>query len=160
MAAGRKTIARKRATTNARRGRTPSKSAQPTAKAAPPVQRKTPSRKVAQKAARGRTQTKRVPSNRTAAQMDAVLAAQFESMAEELGQIGELRTELKDVRMLVEALTGMVEGLVANQRAQDADPAPEMISEEHGASAEDADASDTADVQGVPETAEPTPSAL
>ena len=116
--------------------------------------------KVAAKAARGRTQTKRVPTNRTAAQMDAGLAVQFEFMAQELGQIGELRTELKDVRMLVEALTGLVEGLVANQRAQDADPAPEVTSEERGASAEDADESDTADDQRVPETAEPTPSAL
>jgi hypothetical protein len=62
--------------------------------------------------------------------------------------------------VLVEALTGMVEGLVANQRAQDADPAPEVISEERGASAEDADESDSADDQRVPETAESTPSAL
>ena len=151
-------MAPKRGATNASRGRTPSKSAQPKAKA--PARRTTPTRKVAPKAARGRTQTKRVPTNRTAAQMDAGLAAQFESMAQELGQIGELRTELKDVRMLVEALTGLVEGLVANQRAQDADPAPEVTSEERGASAEDADESDTADDQRVPETAEPTPSAL
>jgi hypothetical protein len=160
MAAGRKTMAPKRGATNASRGRTPSKSAQPKAKAQPPARRTTPTRKVAPKAARGRTQMKRVPTNRTAAQMDAGLAVQFEFMAQELGQIGEFRTELKDVRMLVEALTGMVEGLVANQRAQDADPAPEVISEEHGASAEDADEADTADDQRVPETAEPTPSAL
>jgi hypothetical protein len=85
---------------------------------------------------------------------------QFEVMAQELGQIGERRTELKDVRMRVEALTGMVEGLVANPRAQDADPMPEATSEGHGGSAADADESDTADGQRVPETAEPTPSAL
>jgi hypothetical protein len=154
-------MAPKRGATNASRGRTPSKSAQPKAKAPPPPRRSTtPTRKVAPKAARGRTQTKRVPTNRTAAPMDAGLAAQFESVAQELGQIGELRTELKDVRMLVEALTGMVEGLVANQRAQNVDPAPEVTSEEHGASAEDADEPDTADDQRVPETAESTPSAL
>ena len=151
-------MAPKRGATNASRGRTPSKSAQPKVKA--PARRTTPTHKVVPKAARGRTQTKRVPTNRTAAQMDAGLAVQFEFMAQELGQIGELRTELKDVRMLVEALTGLVEGLVANQRAQDADPAPEVTSEERGASAEDADESDTADDQRVPETAEPTPSAL
>ena len=116
--------------------------------------------KVAAKAARGRTQTKRVPTNRTAAPTDAGRAVQFEVMAQELGQIGDLRTELTDVRRRVEALTGMVEGLVANQRAQDADPVLEVTSEGHGASAEDADESDTADDQRVPETAEPTPSAL
>jgi hypothetical protein len=62
--------------------------------------------------------------------------------------------------MLVEALTGMVEGLVANLHAQDGDPEPEVTSEEHRASAEDADESDTADDQRVPETAESTPSGL
>jgi hypothetical protein len=77
-----------------------------------------PTRKIAQKAARSQTQTKRVPSNRTAAQIDPVLGAQLESMAQELGQIPEILTELKDLRRLVDALTGMVEGLVANQRAR------------------------------------------
>ena len=153
-------MAPKRGATNASRGRIPSKSAQPKAKAPRPARRTTPTRKVAPKAARGRMQTTRVPTNRTAAQMDAGLAVQFEFMAQELGQIGDLRTELTDVRRLVEALTGMVEGLVANQRAQDADPAPEVTTEEHRASAENADEPDTADDQRVPETAEPTPSAL
>ena len=126
MAAGQKKTAPKRGATNARRGRPPSRSAQPKAKAAPPAQRTMPTRKIAQKAARSQTQTKRVPSNRTAAQIDPVLAAQFESMAQELGQIPEIRTELKDLRRLVDALTGMVEGLVANQRAQGGDPEPEV----------------------------------
>ena len=153
-------MAPKRGATNASRGRTPSKSAPPKVKTASPARRKTPTRNVAQKGARGGTQTKLAPSNRTGAPMDAVLAAQFEAMAQEFGQIRELRTELHDLRMLVEALTGMVEGLVANQRAQDADPAREVTSEEHGASAEDADESDSDDDQRVPETAEPTPSAL
>jgi hypothetical protein len=156
MAAGRKKTAPKRGATNTPRGRTPSKSAQPKAKTAPPGGRTTPSRKVAQKAARGRTQTKRVPSNRTAAQMDAVLAAQFESMAQEPGQIRELRTELNDLRMLVETLTGMVEGLLTDNRAQDGDPEPDVTSEEHRASAEGADEPDTADDQRVPETADST----
>jgi hypothetical protein len=92
--------------------------------------------------------------------MDAVLAAQFESTAQELGQIRELRTELNDLRMLVEALSRMVEGLLANKRAQDGDPEPEVTSEEHPASAEDADEPDTPDDQRVPETADSTPSAL
>ena len=159
MAAGQKKTAPKRGATNARRGRPPSKSAQPKAKAAPPAQRTTPTRKIAQKAARSQTQTKRVPSNRTAAQIDAVLAAQFESMAQELGQIPEIRTELKDLRRLVDALTGMVEGLVANQRAQGGDPEPEVTSKEQCDSAAGADEPDTADDQRVPETAESAPSA-
>jgi hypothetical protein len=72
--------------------------------------------------------------------MDAVLAAQFEAMAQEFGQIRELRIELHDLRMLVETLTGMVEGLVANHRASDGDRAPEATTaEEHRASAKDAD---------------------
>jgi hypothetical protein len=160
MAAGRKKTAPKRGATNAPRGRTASSSAQAKAKAAPPARHKTPTRKLAQKAARGRTQTERVPSNRTAAQMDPVLAAQFESMARELRQIPEIRTELKDLRRLVEALTGMVEGLVANQRAKDGDPKPEVTSEGHRVSAKDADESDIAGDQRAPETAEATPSAL
>jgi hypothetical protein len=150
MVAGQKKTAPKRGATNARRGRPPSKSAQPKAKAAPPAQRTMPTRKIAQKAARSQTQTKRVPSNRTAAQIDPVLGAQLESMAQEMGQIPQIRTELKDLRRLVDALTGMVEGLVANQRAQGG---------EHRASAEGADEPDTADDQRVPETAESAPSA-
>jgi hypothetical protein len=98
-----------------------------------------------------------VPSNRSASQVDAALAAQIETMAQEVGQIPEVRAELRDLRRLVEALTGMVEGLIANQRAQGGDPAPEVTPEKHRALAEDAD---TADDQGMPETPESTPSAL
>jgi len=119
-----------------------------------------PTQKVAQKAERDRTQTKRVPSNRTASQVDAALAAQIQSMAQEVGQIPEVRTELKDLRKLVEALTGMVEGLVANHRTQGGDPGLEVTPEKHRAPSDDADESETADDQGVPETAESTPSAL
>jgi hypothetical protein len=161
MAAGRKKTAPKRGATNARRGRTPSKSAPPKAKTASPALRKTPTRTVAQKGARGGTQTKRAPANRSVAQIDAVLAAQFAAMAREFGQIRELLTELHDLRMLVEALTGMVEGLVANHRTSDGDRAPEATTAEaHRASAQDADAPNTAGDQRVPETAEPTLPAL
>lgn len=154
MAAGRKNTPPKQGATKARRGRPPGKWAP--SKTAGPARPKTPTRKVAQKAAHARTQTKPVPSNRTAAQMDAVLAAQFEAMAQELGQIRELRTELNDVRMLVQALTEMVEGLVANQRAQDADPEPAFAAEERHAAAADAGEPDTADDHHGPETAEST----
>ena len=93
--------------------------------------------------------------------MDAVLAAQFEAMAQEFGQIRELRTELHDLRMLVEALTGMVEGLVANHRISDGDRKPEVTTAEaHRASAMDADEPAPADDQHMPETAEPAPPAL
>ena len=160
MAASRKNTGPKHGATNPRRGRPPSKSAQPKAKAAPPARRNMPTQKVAQKAVRDRTQTKRVPSNRTASQVDAALAAQIETMALEVGQIPEVRTELKDLRRLVEELTGMVERLVANQRAQGGDPGPEAAPGKHRPLAEDTDESDTADDQGVPETAESTPSAL
>jgi len=54
----------------------------------------------------------------------------------------------------------MVEGLIASQRAQGGDPGPEVTPEKHRALAEDADESDTADDQGVRETAESAPSAL
>ena len=77
-----------------------------------------------------------------------------------MGQIPEVRTELKDLRRLVEELAGMVEGLIASQRAQGGDPGSEVTPEKHRALAEDADESDTADDQGVRETAESTPSAL
>lgn len=160
MAAGRKKMAPKRGATNARRGRPPSGSAQPKAKTAPPAQHETPAKKIAQKAARGRTQAKRVPSNRTAVQMDAGLSAQLESIAQELGQIRELRAELTDLRMRVEALTGMVESLLANQRAQAGDPGPDVTSEAHRASAENADEPATAGDQRVTEMAGSTPSAL
>ena len=50
--------------------------------------------------------------------MDAGLAGQLESMTQELGQIRETCSGLKDLRRLVEALTVMVEGRVANQRVQ------------------------------------------
>jgi hypothetical protein len=50
--------------------------------------------------------------------MDAGLTARLGSMAQELGQIRKICNELRDVRRLVETLTGMVEGLVANQRVQ------------------------------------------
>ena len=120
-----------------------------------------PTRKIAQKAARSQTQTKRVPSNRTAAQIDPVLGAQLESMAQELGQIPEILTELKDLRRLVDALTGMVEGLVANHRTSNGDRVPEVTTAEaHRASAMDADEPAPADDQHMPETAEPTPPAL
>jgi hypothetical protein len=116
---------------------------------------------MAQKGGRGGTQTKLAPAHRSGAPMDAVLAAQFEAMAQEFGQIRELRTELHDLRMLVEALTGMVEGLVANRRTGDGNREPEVTAlEEHRASAMDDDEPDPADDQRMPETAEPTPAAL
>jgi hypothetical protein len=161
MAAGRGKTGPKRGAANVRRGRTPSKSAPPKAKTASPARRKTPTRNVAKKGARGRTQTKLAPANRSGAPMDAVLAAQFEAMAQEFGQIRELRTDLHDLRMLVEALTGMVEGLVANHRTSDGDRAPAVTTAEaHRASARDDDEPDPADDQRMLETAEPTPPAL
>jgi len=84
MAASRRNTGPKHGATNPRRGRPPSKSAQPKAKAAPPTRRKMPAQKVAQKAVRGRAQTKRVRSNRTASQVDAALAAQIETMSQEV----------------------------------------------------------------------------
>jgi hypothetical protein len=161
MAAGRKKTAPKHAAANARRGRTPSKSAPPKAKTASPAHRKTATRNVAQKGARGGTQTKPAPAHRSGAPMDAVLAAQFAAMAQEFGQIRELRTELHDLRVLVEALTGMAEGLMANHRTSDGDREPEVTTAEaHHASARDDDEPDPADDQRMPETAEPTPAAL
>jgi len=160
MAAGRKSTGAKRAATNPRRGRPPSRSAQPKAKVAPLTRRKMPTQKVARKAARDRTRAKRVLSSRPAGQIDAALAAQIEAMAQEVGQIHEVRTELKDLRRLVETLTGMVEGLVATQRTQTGDPEPEATSEKHRDSAKGVDESDTADDQGVPETPESTLPAL
>jgi hypothetical protein len=161
MAAGRKKAAPKHAAAKARRGLPPSKSAPPKVKTASPARRKTPTRNVAQKGARVGTRTKLAPANRSGAPMDAVLAAQFEAMAQEFGQIRELRTELHDLRMLVEALTGMVEGLVANHRISDGDRKPEVTTAEaHRASAMDADEPAPADDQHMPETAEPAPPAL
>jgi hypothetical protein len=150
MAAGRKKAAPKRRATSARRGRPPIKSAPPKAQ----------SRKVAQKAAPSRTQTRRAPSTRTAPEVDAGLAAQLESMTQELGQIRETRSELKDLRRLVEVLTGMVEGLVANRRVQIGGPEQEVTSAEHRAPAQDAAEPHAADNQRVLERAESTPSDL
>jgi hypothetical protein len=160
MSAGRKNTGPKRETTRPRRGRTPSKSAQRQAKAAPLTRRKMPTQKGARKVAHERTQTKRVLSNRTAGQIDAALAAQIEAMAQQVGQIPEVRAELKELRRLVEALTGTVEGLIATQRTQSGNPEPEVKSERHGDSAKDADESDTVNDHGVPETAESTPPVL
>lgn len=51
----------------------------------------------------------------------------------------------------------MVEGLLADQRAQDGAPEQEVTSEEHHDSPEDADEPDIADDQRVPETADAAP---
>jgi hypothetical protein len=159
MAAGRKKTAPKHGATNARPGRTASSSVQAKAKAAPPARPKRPTRKVAQKAVRDRTQARRPESNRTVPQVDAVLAGQLESVAHELGQLRETRAELKDLRRLIEALTGMVEGLVADQRVQGGPSEQDVTSEEHRAPAKDADEPDTADDQRGLEPAESAPSA-
>ena len=156
MAADRKNAAPKRRATNARRGRPPVKSAQP--KAAAPARPKTPHQKVAQKATPGRTQTRRTPSNRAAPHVDAGLAGQLESMTQELGQIRETCSELKDLRRLVETLTGMVEGLVASQRVQIGSPEQEVTSAEHRSTAQDAEEPDAADDRLALEPPEPTPS--
>jgi hypothetical protein len=148
----------KRGATDARRGRTPIKSAQP--KAAAPARPKAPTRKAAKKAAPARTRTRRAPPNRTAPQTDAVLAAQLESMAQELRQIRETRAELKDLRRLVEALTGMVEGLVANQRVQSGVPGQEVTSEAHRAPAKHADEPKTGNDQPPLEPQGSEPSGL
>jgi uncharacterized membrane protein YccC len=156
MAAGRKSTAPKRGVTNARRGRPPIKSARPktTASARP----KTANQKAAKKAARGRTQSRRASSShRTPPKMDAVLAAQLETMAQEFG---EIRAELKDLRGLVEALTSMVEGLMATQRLQAPKPEQEVTSEEHQGRVEDVGRPDVADDQDILEMAESLPPAL
>ena len=151
MAAGRKKTAAKRGATTARRGRTASMTAKVKAKAPTPPRRKAPARKAAQKAPRSGAQVKRAPSSRGAARLDAVLAAQLEAIAQDLELIREFRTELSDLRIAVETLTGMVEDLAANQRAQDGNPEPEIASEENGASPVQVD---------EPETAESTSSDL
>ena len=81
-------------------------------------------------------------------------------MAQDLELIRGLRTELSDLRIAVETLTGMVEDLAANQRAQDGNPEPEVASEEDGASPVHVDEPETADDQRAPETAESTASDL
>jgi hypothetical protein len=158
MAAGRKSTTPKRGATNARRGRPPIKSAQQ--KTTVPARPKTPNQKVAKKAARGRAQPRRASSSHPAHQMDAVLIAQLETMAQELGEIREIRAELKDLRGLVESLTSMVEGLAATQPLQGGRPEQEVASEEHRATVDNAREPDAAGDQHVLETAEPLPSAL
>ena len=81
-------------------------------------------------------------------------------MAQDLGLIRELRTELSDLRIAVETLTGMVEDLAATQRAQDMNPEPEVASEEDGASPEHADEPGTTEDQRAPEAAGSTASDL
>ena len=78
-------------------------------------------------------------------------------MAEVLELIHGLRTGLSDLRIAVETLTGMVEDLAANQRAQDGNPEPEIASEEDGASPVHVEEPDD---QRTPETAESTASDL
>jgi len=158
MAAGRKNTAPKRRATTARGGRPSGKSGPP--KAAGPVRPKTPTRKVAQTATPGRPQTKRARSSRIAPQVDAGLTARLESMAQELAQIRDTCNELRDVRRLVETLTGMVEALVANQRVQTSGSEQEVTSEEHHAPAEAAGEPDTADDQQELESADSMPSEL
>lgn len=91
--------------------------------------------------------------------MDAGLTAQLEAMAHGLGQIDEARAELKDLRRLIEVLTGMVEGLVANQRASGDEPEQELTSEAPPASAK-AEETGAADDHPARELAESSPSIL
>lgn len=88
--------------------------------------------------------------------MDAVLAAQLGSTPQELGDIREIRADLKDLRRLVEALTGMIEGLPANR--QDGNPEQQVTSMEDQPPAEDTAEPGTGGDQDVLETAESTPS--
>jgi hypothetical protein len=159
MAAGRKSTAPKRGVTNARRGRPPIKSAQQ--KTTVPARPKTRNQKVAKKAARGRAQSSQASSSYPALQMDAVLTARLETMAQELGEIREIRADLKGLRGLVEALTSIVEGLAATtQRLPGSRPEQEITSEMHRATQEDAAEPDTAGDQQVLEMEESLPSAL
>lgn len=158
MAAGRKSTVAKRGATNAHRGRAPIKVARPKTKvrALP----KTPKQKVAKKAARGRTQPRRASSSRTPIQIAPAIAAQIETLAQELGEIREIRAELKDLRGLIEVLTSMVAGLMATERPHDDNPEREVMSEEHQAPVEDAVEPDTTGDLNIPETAESMPSDL
>jgi hypothetical protein len=51
--------------------------------------------------------------------MDAVLAAQLEAIAHGLQQISGMRTELQEIRTLVEALARQIAALVANSPVQE-----------------------------------------
>lgn len=134
----------------------PIKSAQ--SKTAVPARPKTSAKRVAKKVARGRTQPTRAPSSRTTApELDAVLAAKLESMAQELGEIREIRADLRVLRRLVEALTDMIEALPANR--QDSNPKRKATSEEDQPPVEDATEPGTVGDHDVLETAESTPSA-
>jgi hypothetical protein len=119
---------------------------------------KTPKQKVAKKAARGRTQSRRASSSRTPTQMDPTIAAQIETLAQDLAEIREIRAELKDLRGLIEVLTSMVAGLMATQPPQDDNPEQEVMSEEHQPPVEDAVEPDATGDLHIPETAESMPS--
>lgn len=149
-------MAPKRRAADTRRGRPPIKSAQP--KTAVLARPKASAKKVAKKVARGRTQpTQALPSRTTAPAMDAVLAAKLESMAQELGEIREIRADLRVLRKLVEALTDMIEALAANR--QDTNPKRKATSEVDQPPVEDAAEAGTAGDHHVLETAESTPPA-
>ena len=74
-----------------------------------------PGKGTTEKAARGRAQTRRkTTSIRGAGQMDAVLAAQLEAIANGLEHITDIRAELQELRTIVEELVQSVAALVAN----------------------------------------------
>jgi hypothetical protein len=74
------------------------------------------------KPARGRAQTRRkTTSIRAAGQMDAVLAAQLEAIANGLEQIPDIRAELQELRTIVEELVQTVAALVANSAVSGSD---------------------------------------
>ena len=81
-----------------------------------------PSKGTAEKPARGKVQTRRkTTSIRGAGQMDAVLAAQLEAIANGLEQFTDIRAELQELRTIVEELVQTVAALVANSTVSGSD---------------------------------------
>jgi hypothetical protein len=70
-------------------------------------------------------QTSRKPARgrRAAGQIDPVLAAQLEVIAQGLEQIADMHVELEEMRTVIEELARNVAALVANSSAQEAMPA-------------------------------------
>ena len=128
MAAGSKRPSNRHGTATTGRRSSGSKPVRAPIGASPPRRRKMPAghsvpgKGTTEKPARGRAQTRRkATSIRGAGQMDAVLAAQLEAIANRLEQITEIRAELQELRTIVEELVQSVAALVASSAVSGSD---------------------------------------
>ena len=128
MAAGPKRPSKRHGTATTGRRSPSSKPVRAPIGASPPRRRKieaghsVPGKGTSEKPGRGRVQTRRkATSIRGAGQMDAVLAAQLEAIANGLEQITDIRTELQELRTIVEELVQSVTALVAKSAVSGSD---------------------------------------